>query len=158
MAEADTKGDSTIMRGLTLVKDPETTMWRVVLRNRHNIDPDTKTTTTGNISSSSSTSRETIRAMAGITRVAAEAAIDSSNSSIPRSITNSSRLIKATDMVLVNSKITTISSNNSSSITLLNQTIISVNMLKEARTTQLSSNRCRLKTSRVRRAPIRQRC
>jgi len=96
--------------------------------------------------------------MAGITRVAAEAAIDSSNSNIPHSITNSSRLIKATDMVLVNSKITTISSNNSSSITLLNQTIISVNMLKEARTTLLSSNRCRLKTSRVRRAPIRQRC
>jgi hypothetical protein len=131
-------------------------MWRVVLRNRHNIDPDTKTTTTGNISSSS-TSRETIRATAGITREAAEAAIDSSNN-IPHSITNSSRLIKATDMVLVNSKITTISSNNSSSITLLNQTIISVNMLKEARTTPLSSNRCRLKTSRVRRAPIRQRC
>jgi hypothetical protein len=87
--------------------------------------------------------------MVGIIRAVAEADIDLSNST--SNITNSSKQIRGTDMVLVNSKITTINSNNH--IIHLNQTIISVNMHKEAKHTLLSSSRCRLKTSRVCRAP-----
>jgi hypothetical protein len=148
MEEADTRGGNTKMRSQTWVREQETTTMLRVCRNHHNIDRDTKAMTTGN---NSITSREITRAMVVITREVAEAVIDSNNSTL-NSITNSSRQIRDTDMALVNNKITTISSN--SHFTHLSQIIISVNMHKEGKTTHLSNSRCRLKTSRVYRAPI----
>jgi hypothetical protein len=149
MEGVDTKGGNTKMRSQTWVREQETTTMLRVRRNHHNIDRDTKPMTTGN---NSITNRGITRAMVVITKEVAEAVIDSNNSSTLLSITNSSRQIRDTDMALVNNKITTISSN--SHFTHLSQIIISVNMHKEAKIILLSSSRCRLKTSRVYRAPI----